>query len=73
MPASPAARPHLDVQQVHARPGRRLAALWCTLCNWHARSCQRRQLSELEPRMLRDIGVTDQDVRREVRKPFWRP
>jgi uncharacterized protein YjiS (DUF1127 family) len=30
-------------------------------------------LARLDPHLLRDIGLTDADVRRECAKPFWRP
>jgi uncharacterized protein YjiS (DUF1127 family) len=39
---------------------------------WHARSRHRRILSELDDRMLRDVGLTRVDIHREVAKPFWR-
>ncbi|MGI9507491.1 MAG: DUF1127 domain-containing protein [Geminicoccaceae bacterium] len=32
---------------------------------------QRRALSFLDDRMLRDIGLTRLDVEREITKPFW--
>jgi uncharacterized protein YjiS (DUF1127 family) len=39
---------------------------------WSARQRQRQALAELDDRMLRDLGLTPQDVRREIEKPFWR-
>jgi uncharacterized protein YjiS (DUF1127 family) len=48
-------------------------ALRALLRAWLARSRQRAQLAELEPRMLRDIGVSADAARHEVRKPFWLP
>ena len=38
---------------------------------WRARSRHRQILSELDDRMLRDVGLTRADVHREVAKPFW--
>lgn len=38
---------------------------------WMERSLQRDELSELDPRMLRDIGVTEEQAGRESRRPFW--
>jgi len=38
---------------------------------WFQRSHQRRALAELDDRMLRDIGVTHSQARREAAKPFW--
>ena len=40
---------------------------------WRERARQRRDLSRLEDRMLRDIGITRLDVLRESNKPFWLP
>lgn len=33
---------------------------------------QRMRLAALEPRLLRDIGVSAEDAWRESRRPFWR-
>ena len=50
----------------------RLAAnVFTTLFEWQERARQRRRLSELDDRMLKDIGLTRTDVAREVEKPFW--
>jgi len=38
---------------------------------WIARARQRRQLRELDTRLLRDIGMTADEARHEARKPFW--
>jgi uncharacterized protein YjiS (DUF1127 family) len=42
---------------------------------WLLRATQRRQLAEiaLDPHMLRDLGLTEDDAAREIRKQFWRP
>ena len=32
---------------------------------------QRTRLGDLEPRMLRDIGVTDSEAEREARRALW--
>jgi uncharacterized protein YjiS (DUF1127 family) len=32
---------------------------------------QRRRLTELDPHLLRDIGLSDADVRLEANRPFW--
>ncbi len=39
---------------------------------WVARSNQRRELYELDDRMLRDIGISREQVLAEADKPFWR-
>ncbi|MEQ8695546.1 MAG: DUF1127 domain-containing protein [Bauldia litoralis] len=38
---------------------------------WLDRYAQRRQLARLDPRMLKDIGVSQTDALQEARKPFW--
>lgn len=44
-----------------------------TLHVWQERARQRRELAQLDDRMLRDIGLTRSDVYRETSKPFWAP
>jgi uncharacterized protein YjiS (DUF1127 family) len=41
--------------------------------DWLARHNQRRALMALDERMLRDIGLTRDEVTREGSKPMWRP
>jgi len=45
--------------------------VFATVLEWQERACQRRHLSQLDERMLQDIGVTRADVSRETAKPFW--
>jgi uncharacterized protein YjiS (DUF1127 family) len=40
---------------------------------WMERSRQRRALAELDDRLLRDIGLTRDEARRECANPFWKP
>jgi len=40
---------------------------------WQERAEQRHALSELNERMLKDIGVSNADAYKEARKPFWLP
>lgn len=60
-------------------PGSRrsLASLVLTVSDAMAtrmeRARERRQLSELDPRMLKDIGLNRADAERESAKPFWQP
>ena len=42
------------------------------LVGWQARHDQRVALSELDDRLLRDIGVDARRARVEAAKPFWR-
>ncbi len=55
-----AARPHLGAQ------------LLATLGDWLRRSRDRTALKQLDARLLRDVGLTQEQVRREIDKPFWR-
>ncbi|MFE1598852.1 DUF1127 domain-containing protein [Methylobacterium sp. ID0610] len=50
------------------RPGR--PAIWRL---WLWRSRTRRELADLSPEQLRDVGLSPAAVRAELRKPFWRP
>lgn len=40
---------------------------------WMDRLRQRRALAVLPDRLLRDVGLTHEDVAKEIAKPFWRP
>lgn len=40
---------------------------------WQDRAEQRHALSELSERMLKDIGISQADAYKELRKPFWLP
>lgn len=39
---------------------------------WLSRARQRRTLRDLDARLMRDIGLDAEQVRRETIKPFWR-
>ena len=41
------------------------------LARWYDRHLQRRDLSEIDDHLLRDLGLTPEDVRRECAKSFW--
>ena len=43
-----------------------------TLHIWRQRQVQRRQLAELTPRDLHDVGLSWSDIAYEAEKPFWR-
>ena len=55
-----------------ARLSRRATELRHTLRVWIARSRSRRELRELDERLLRDIGVSRSEAERVGSKPFWR-
>jgi uncharacterized protein YjiS (DUF1127 family) len=49
-------------------------SLWLTwLREWHRRHRSRTSLSELDERMLKDIGVTYAEAEHEANKQFWLP
>lgn len=41
------------------------------LNRWISRHRQRRQLAQLEPHLLSDIGLSREQVQKEVARPFW--
>lgn len=43
------------------------------LWQWSERAKQRRQLSGLTPRELKDVGISVEAAAAEAAKPFWRP
>jgi uncharacterized protein YjiS (DUF1127 family) len=43
-----------------------------TLHVWRQRQRDRRQLAELTPRDLHDVGLSWSDIVFEAEKPFWR-
>ncbi|MGF0538385.1 DUF1127 domain-containing protein [Agrobacterium sp. ES01] len=47
------------------------AGLWQMLVNWSARRRSRLALRELDDTMLRDIGISRQQVREEVRRSLF--
>jgi uncharacterized protein YjiS (DUF1127 family) len=51
---------------------RALWALDAVLGAWRHRHATRRELRDLPPHMLRDIGLTRDEALREADKPFWR-
>jgi len=53
-------------------PAEALLGLWRLLIVWNGRWQDREQLREMDPRILRDIGLSRRDVEREASKPFWR-
>lgn len=47
-------------------------AVVARVMRWQDVWTQRKELLELDDRMLKDIGLTRADVAAELRKPFWR-
>jgi uncharacterized protein YjiS (DUF1127 family) len=54
------------------RPADWLRRLAAGIALAHTRARQRRALARLEPDLLRDIGITPEQARREAAKPSWR-
>jgi uncharacterized protein YjiS (DUF1127 family) len=54
------------------RPRSRLARVAALVGRWRRRAAERQDLRRLDDRLLRDIGLTRQDVLDEQEKPFWR-
>ncbi|MFN3663138.1 DUF1127 domain-containing protein [Yoonia sp.] len=46
-------------------------SLWRRVMQFIGLARQRRDLRDLEPHLLDDIGVTRQDALREAEKPLW--
>jgi len=42
-----------------------------TLYTWSQRSRQRKQLGQLDERLLKDIGIAYEEAWAEINKPFW--
>jgi uncharacterized protein YjiS (DUF1127 family) len=42
------------------------------LATWFQRADSREKLKTLSDRSLKDIGLTRQEIEREVQKPFWK-
>lgn len=53
-------------------PATVLVATVSRLLLWQERGRQRRHLAELSDHLLRDVGLTREDVQREFGKGFWR-
>jgi uncharacterized protein YjiS (DUF1127 family) len=72
-----------DAEQLRSCPPRTLVRLWLdvglalpaaaltVLRKWQVRLRERQELRDLDSRALRDIGVTVNEVDRELGKPFW--
>ena len=50
----------------------RFAQLRQTVHAWRERVRQRRELAQWSARDLHDVGLSWNDIAREVEKPFWR-
>lgn len=52
--------------------GHGILADWAArVAEWRRLSEERRRLAELDPRLLRDIGVDSAEAATEAARPFW--
>lgn len=49
-----------------------ITSVWRLLLVWQQRSNERHALASFDRHRLDDIGLTPDEVAREVAKPFWR-
>ena len=49
-----------------------LSSLARTVEIWLVRRDRRQELSSLDDKQLKDVGISREDARREAGKPFWR-
>ena len=49
-----------------------LSSLASMIAIWFSRQQGRQDLSELDDRLLADVGISREDALWEARKPFWR-
>ncbi|MEM7529143.1 MAG: DUF1127 domain-containing protein [Pseudomonadota bacterium] len=70
-PYSSPVMPHADVAMPRVRVGRRFQAVMELIGFWIARARTRRRLDQLPDIVLKDIGVSREDARKEASKPFW--
>jgi uncharacterized protein YjiS (DUF1127 family) len=72
VPAYVATHHGIPLPTVLPRPTQGRLHVWGSVIRmWFERSRQRRALAELDDRLLRDIGVTSAQARREAARPFW--
>ena len=67
----PTSLPMLLTAKALLHPVRLFLQITQLLTFWAARYRQRRALARLDARLLRDIGITHYDAKREAEKPFW--
>lgn len=65
--------PHYGAAPAGQRLALRIGRILDVLRVWHERARRRRELQEIPEHLLRDMGITREDVDREMDKPFWRP
>ena len=61
----------MDLASSRHRPRPRRRSLFQRLRDMVAIRRHRRRLGDLDPYLLRDIGLTESEAREEVERPFW--
>ncbi|OFW97010.1 MAG: hypothetical protein A3D94_20720 [Alphaproteobacteria bacterium RIFCSPHIGHO2_12_FULL_66_14] len=49
-----------------------VSAVGQLFATWRRRTKERHQLADLDPRTIRDIGLSPSEIQFEANKPFWR-
>lgn len=63
----------LTLQQQHGFSFvQKMQSVLAILSLWMQRYQQRKQLAQLDARLLRDVGLSHEQVRAEINKPFWK-
>jgi len=50
----------------------RVSTIWRLLLVWQRRYAERQAMARFEAHRLKDIGLSREQVAREIAKPFWR-
>lgn len=62
-----------DCTRLAAKPAGGGFSLLGLLALWYRRARERQQLAAMKDLAWGDLGLSDIDVKREIKKPFWRP
>jgi uncharacterized protein YjiS (DUF1127 family) len=62
----------VSIARSRTRSGAATAAVRRLWRQWRRRSSDRRQMAQFANRELRDLGITQSEVERELARPFWR-
>jgi uncharacterized protein YjiS (DUF1127 family) len=49
-----------------------VSTIWRLLLVWQRRYAERQAMARFEAHRLKDIGLSREQVAREIAKPFWR-
>lgn len=71
VPSTPSRASGRNLDEVLDAIAHRLRDASVTIEVWRQAARQRRALARLDQRMLEDIGLNEDQVRREIQRPFW--